>query len=182
MLRADIEDVYGDARSCRVLGMVAADGLATAVPTRAPGDLRYQQHHDAADVDVDGNKVLSGAHDPGNRPSSGLGFELLSTHNHYRQRADAMRRLARAPGKRSQQALSQPREFCPHRFPPGWPGSLPTARAPQPSGCGHTSITRARLLNVVATPRHASFAAHRASSAWALRSLGPPGGPRPFRG
>ena len=156
MLRADIEDVYGDARSCRVLGMVAADGLATAVPTRAPGDLRYQQHHDAADVDADGNKVLSGPHDPGNRPSSGLGFELRSTHNHYRQRADAVRRLARAPGKRSQQALSQPREFCPNRFPPGWPGSLPTARASQPSGCGHTSITRARLLNVVATSRNAS--------------------------
>ena len=115
MLRADIEDVYGDARSCRVLGMVAADGLVTAVPTRAPGDLRYQQHHDAADVDADGNKVLSGPHDPGNRPSSGFGFELRSTHNHYRQRADAVRRLARAPGKRSQQALSQPREFCPHR-------------------------------------------------------------------
>ena len=74
MLRTDIEDVYGDARSCRVLGMVAADGLATAAPTRAPGDAGYQQHDDAADVDADGNKVLSGAHDPGNRPSERLGF------------------------------------------------------------------------------------------------------------
>ncbi len=41
-VRTEIEDVYGNARSRRVLGMVAAGGLATAVPTRAPGDARYQ--------------------------------------------------------------------------------------------------------------------------------------------
>ena len=57
MLRTNIEDVYSDARSCRVLSMVAAGGLATVVPTRAPGDARYQQHHDAADVDADATLV-----------------------------------------------------------------------------------------------------------------------------
>jgi len=40
--------VYGNARSRRVLGMVAAGDAATTVPTRAPGDARYQQHHDDA--------------------------------------------------------------------------------------------------------------------------------------
>ena len=42
--------MYGNARSRRVLDMVAAGGAVTAVPTRAPGDARYQQHHAAADV------------------------------------------------------------------------------------------------------------------------------------
>ena len=50
-VRTEIKDVYDNARSLRVLGMVAAGGTATAVPTRAPGDARYQQHHDDADVE-----------------------------------------------------------------------------------------------------------------------------------
>ena len=110
---------------------------------------------------------LCGPHEPGNQPSSGLSFERRSTRKHCRQRADAARDRARAPGTRSLMTLSQPREFCPHRHTPGWPGSLPTARAPQPSGCGHTRITRARLQKVVATSRHASLDAYRASSALA---------------
>ena len=57
MLRNDIEDVYGDARSRRVLSMAAAGSLVTAVPTRAPGDARYQQHHDDDDIDVDATLV-----------------------------------------------------------------------------------------------------------------------------
>ena len=56
-VRTDIKDVYGDARSRRVVGMAAAGGAATAVPTRAPGDARYQQHHDDDDIDVDATKV-----------------------------------------------------------------------------------------------------------------------------
>ena len=50
-VRTEIKDVYGNARSLRVLGMVAAGGTATAVPTRAPGDAHYQQHHYDADVE-----------------------------------------------------------------------------------------------------------------------------------
>ena len=53
-VRTEIKDVYGNARSLRVLNMVAAGGTATAVPTRAPGDARYQQHHDDADIDANG--------------------------------------------------------------------------------------------------------------------------------
>ena len=52
-MRTDIKDVYGNARSRRVVVMAAAGGAATAVPTRAPGDARYQQHHHDADVDAD---------------------------------------------------------------------------------------------------------------------------------
>ena len=56
-VRTDIKDVYGNARSLRVVGMVAAGDAATAVPTRAPGDARYQQHHDDDDIDVDATLV-----------------------------------------------------------------------------------------------------------------------------
>ena len=101
-VRTDIKDVYGNARSCRVVGMIAAGGAATAVPTSAPGDARYQQHHDDADIVDYGSSRLCGPHEPGNQPTSGLDFELRSTHNHYQQRDDAVRRLARAPGKSSQ--------------------------------------------------------------------------------
>ena len=50
-VRTEIKDVYGNARSLSVPGMVAAGGTATAVPTRAPGDAHYQQHHYDADVE-----------------------------------------------------------------------------------------------------------------------------------
>ena len=56
-VRTNIKDVYGNARSRRVVVMVAAGDAATAVPTRAPGDARYQQHHDDDDIDVDATKV-----------------------------------------------------------------------------------------------------------------------------
>ena len=56
-VRTDIKDVYGNARSRRVVGMAAAGGAATAVPTRAPGDARYHHHHHDADVDADATKV-----------------------------------------------------------------------------------------------------------------------------
>ena len=73
-VRTEIEDVYGNSRSRRVLGMVAASSPATAMPTRDPGDARYQQHHDDADIDDYGTKWLCGIHEPGNQPSSGLIF------------------------------------------------------------------------------------------------------------
>ena len=77
-----------------------------------------------------------------------------------RQRAGAAGALARAPEKRFLLTSLQPREVGPRRGTPGWSCSLLTARAPQPSGLGHTRITRARLLKVVATPRRASMAPH----------------------
>ena len=113
----------------------------------------------------DATNAVLGLHDSGHQPSNGFRFESRVTRSQCRQRVVAMRGLAHAAGKIFVMALSQPREVWPTRQPPGWSSSPLTARAPQPSGLGHTRITRARLRKVVATSRNASFAAHRALSA-----------------
>ena len=164
-VRTSILAVSGRARSRRLLGLLGPDDQATALCARDRGDARSEQHHAAAGVYDYGTKWLCGPHEPGDQPSSGLGFEWRSMRKHCRQRAVAAGGRARAPGKRFVIGLSQPREVWPTRCTPGWPGSPPTARAPQPSRFGHTRITRARLLKVVARSRNASLAAHRASSA-----------------
>ena len=53
------EAMYGPIlRTCTAMP-AAAGGAATAVPTRAPGDACYQQHHDDADVVADVSSRLS---------------------------------------------------------------------------------------------------------------------------
>ena len=178
-VRTEVLAVSGLARSSRALGMVGADGQPTAVCASDPGDARSEQHHAAADIDADATNT---SHESRNQPSSGSCSKSRVTHNQCRQRPLAAGGRARAPVKRFVMTLFRPREVWPTRFPPGWPGSLPTARAPQPSRFGHTRITRARLLKVVATSRNASLAADRASKHLGASALGHTCGPQRFRG
>ena len=130
----------------------------------------------------DATNAVFGLHDSGHQPSNGFRFESRVTRSQCRQRVVAMRGLAHAAGKIFVMALSQPREVWPTRCTPGWSGSLPTARAPQPTHFGCTGITRARLPKVVATSRHASSDAKWLSDGSRARSFVPKWGPRRFRG